>query len=59
MSIIKQIATNLTDPDKHAPILKALVEILEEKGEKGVKEQIKKWIEEIEAETLPANGNEA
>jgi len=53
MSIVEQIRTNLVDPDKHGPILKALVDILEEQGEKGVKDRIKKWIEEIEAETPP------
>jgi hypothetical protein len=50
MSIAEQIKTNLVDPDKHGPILKALVEILEEQGEKGVKDRIKKWVDEIKAE---------
>jgi len=54
MSIVEQIKTNLVDPDKHGPILKALVDILEEQGEKGVKDRIKKWVEEIEAEALPS-----
>ncbi len=53
MSIVEQIKANLVDPDKHGPILKALADILAEQGEKGVKDRIKKWIEEIEAETLP------
>lgn len=53
MSVVEQIRANLVDPDKHGPILKALVEILEEQGEKGVKARIKKWVEEIEAETPP------
>ncbi|TEU13047.1 MAG: hypothetical protein E3J21_19595 [Anaerolineales bacterium] len=53
MSIVEQIKANLVDPDEHGPILKALVDILEEQGEKGVKDRIKKWIEEIEAETPP------
>jgi len=53
MSIVEQIKTNLVDPDKHGPILKALIDILEEQGEKGVKDRIKKWIGEIEAEALP------
>jgi len=53
MPIVEQIKANLVDPDKHGPILKALVDILEEQGEKGVKDRIKKWIEEIEAETPP------
>ena len=59
MSIIEQITKNLVNSEKHAPILKALIEILEEKGEKGVKERIKKWIEEIEAETPPSAEGEA
>ena len=58
MSIVEQIRTNLVDPDKHGPILKALVDILEEQGEKGVKDRIKKWIEEIEAETPPPTESE-
>ena len=53
MSIVEQIRANLVDSDKHGPILKALADILEEQGEKGVKDRIKKWIEEIEAERLP------
>ena len=59
MSIIEKITKNLVNSEKHAPILKALIEILEEKGEKGVKERIKKWIEEIEAETPPSAEGEA
>lgn len=55
MTIVEQIQANLVDPDKHGPILKALVDILEEQGERGVKDRIKKWIEEIEAETPPPN----
>ena len=50
MSVAEQIAKNLIEPDKHGPILGALVDILEEQGEKGVKGRIKRWIEEIEAE---------
>jgi hypothetical protein len=53
MSLVEQIKKNLVDPEKHGPILEALVDILEEQGEKGVKDRIKKWIEEIEAETPP------
>ena len=59
MSIIEQITKNLVNSEKHAPILKALIEILEEKGEKGVKERIKKWIEEIETEMPPSTEDEA
>ena len=58
MSIVEQIRTNLIDPDKHGPILEALVDILEEQGERGVKDRIKKWIEEIEAETPPPTESE-
>ncbi|MGA9351442.1 MAG: hypothetical protein WBW48_21900 [Anaerolineae bacterium] len=58
MSIVEQIKMNLVDPDKHGPILKALVGILEEQGERGVKDRIKKWIEEIEAETPPPTESE-
>lgn len=53
MSIAEQIRANLVDSDKHGPILKALVDILEEQGEKGVKDRIKKWVEEIKAEAPP------
>lgn len=58
MSIVEQIKMNLVDPDKHGPILKALVDILEEQGEKGVKDRIEKWVEEIEAETPPSTKRE-
>ena len=57
MSIVEQIRANLVDPDKHGPILKALADILAEQGEKGVKDRIKKWIKEIEAETPPPTEN--
>jgi hypothetical protein len=53
MSIVEQIQANLVDPDKHGPILRALVNILENQSERGVRDRIKKWIEEIEAETPP------
>jgi len=58
MSIVEQIRKNLVDPDKHGPILQALVDILEEQGEKGVKDRIKKWVEEIKAETPPPTESE-
>jgi hypothetical protein len=58
MSIVEQIEKNLVDPDKHSPILKALVDILEEQGESGVKVRIKKWVEEIKAEPLPFTESE-
>lgn len=53
MSIVEQIKKNLVDPGRHGPILAALVDILEEQGERGVKERIKRWVEEIGAETPP------
>ncbi len=58
MSVVEEIRKNLVNPDKHGPILKALVEILEEQGEKGIRDRIKKWIEEIEAEAPPLTENE-
>jgi hypothetical protein len=48
MTITDQIAKNLVEPEKHGPILKALVDILEEEGEKGLKERIKQWVQEIQ-----------
>ena len=59
MSLVEQIRKNLVDPEEHGPILEALVDILEEQGEKGVKDRIKKWVEEIEAETPPPTESEA
>ena len=53
MSMIDEIRKNLVNPDKHGPILEALVDILEEQGDRGVRERIKKWVEEIKAETRP------
>ncbi len=59
MDIVEQIKTNLLDPETHGPILKALVEILlEEQDEKAVREQIKRWIQEIEAEIPPSDERE-
>ena len=54
MSVVEQIKAKLVDPDSHAPMLKALLDILEEHGEKGVKDRIRKWVKEIEAETPPS-----
>ena len=53
MSMVDQIRKNLVNPDEHGPILEALVDILEEQGDTGVKERIKRWIKEIKAETTP------
>ena len=59
MSIAEQIKANLVDSDKHGPVLKALVEILEKQGEKGVKDRIQKWVEEIKAEaSFPTESKE-
>ena len=58
MSIADQIAQNLVNPEKHAPILKALITILEDEGEKGLKARIAQWIKEIQDETLHETRNE-
>jgi hypothetical protein len=47
MTITEQITKNLVDHEKHGPILKALIDILEEGGEKGLKDRIKQWVQEI------------
>jgi hypothetical protein len=52
MPISDYIAQNLVDPEKHARILNALIAILEEEGERGLKDQIAQWISEIQ-EDLP------
>jgi hypothetical protein len=52
MFIADQIAQNLVDPEKHAPILRALIAILGDEGEKGLKDQIAQWIKEIQEESL-------
>jgi hypothetical protein len=54
MTIADQIASNLVDREKHGPILGALLRILEEDGEKGLKDQIAQWIREIQDE-IPAD----
>ena len=53
MSIVEQIKENLVDPDKHGPILEALVDIMEEQGEKSVRQRIKGWVEEIKLDNSP------
>jgi len=59
MSVVEQIQKNLVDPENHGPILKALVGILEEQGERGVKDRIKRWVQEIRAESvLPSESEE-
>ena len=52
MTITEQITKNLVDPEKHGPILAALVDTLEEQGEKGLRDRIRQWVQEIlETET--------
>jgi hypothetical protein len=59
MTIADQIAQNLIAPEKHTPILKALIAILEEEGEKGLKDQIVQWINEIQEEFPKEEESEA
>lgn len=58
MSIVEQIQKNLVDPEGHGPVLKALLDILEEQGERGVKDRIKKWVQEIGLESAPSTEGE-
>ena len=58
MSIADYIAQNLVDPEKHRPILNALIAILEEEGEKGLKDRIAQWIHEIQEEMPDELGSE-
>lgn len=59
MLISEHIAQNLVNPEKHAPILKALIAILEEEGEKGLKVHIAQWINEIQEEIPDETESEA
>lgn len=47
MTVTQQIEKNLVNPEKHGPILRALVAILEEGGEKALKGRISEWVREI------------
>jgi len=58
MNIIEQLTINLVDPENHGPVLRALVAVLEEQGEKAVKDQIKEWIQQIETEVPPSEESE-
>ena len=58
MTIVEQINKNLVDPERHGPILRALVNILEEEGEKGLKDRIKQWVQEIIEESPADEGEE-
>lgn len=44
-----QLISKLADPEKHGPVLKAALEIVEESGSKGLKEQVQQWIVDIKA----------
>jgi len=46
----EQLTLKLADPEKHDPILKAVLEIIEEKGSKGLKIQVQQWIADIKGE---------
>jgi len=54
MTITEEISKNLVEPEKHGPILRALVDILEEEGEKALRDRIKQWVQEMLA-TEPDN----
>jgi hypothetical protein len=58
MSIANQINKNLIDPENHGAILNAIIRVLEEEGEKGVKALIERFVKEIEQE-LPPNEEES
>ena len=58
MTIADQIAKNLVDPEKHGAMLSALIRVLEEEGEKGVKALIERYIKEIEQELPPDEESE-
>lgn len=44
-----QLTPKLADPEKHGPILKAVLEIAGESGSKELRKQIKQWIADIKA----------
>ena len=44
MSIANQINKNLLDPENHGTMLNAIIRVLEEEGEKGVKALIERFI---------------
>jgi hypothetical protein len=58
MTIADQIAKNLVDPENHGPILYALIRVLEEEGEKGVKTLLERFVKEIEQELPPDEKSE-
>lgn len=48
-SLSKQLTSKLADPEKHGPVLKAVLEIAGEGGSKELKKQVKQWIADIKA----------
>ncbi|HMN13842.1 MAG TPA: hypothetical protein PKD55_16130 [Bellilinea sp.] len=59
MDVVQQIEANLVDPIRHGLILRALVDALEEGGDRAVKERIRRWIQEIQTEIPPSEESEA
>lgn len=45
----EQLTAKLADPDRHGPVLKAVVEIISESGSEGLKKQVQQWIRDIKA----------
>jgi len=45
----EQLTAKLADPDRHRPVLKAVVEIISESGSEGLKKQVQQWIGDIKA----------
>ncbi len=41
----EQLKTMLADPEKHGPILNALLEVVKDSGSKGLKKLIQEWID--------------
>lgn len=45
----EQLISKLADPEKHGPVLKATLEIVEEGGSNELKKQVQQWIADIKA----------
>jgi len=45
----EQLTPMLADPDRHGPVLKAVLEIVSESGSEGLKKQVQQWIGDIKA----------
>jgi hypothetical protein len=43
----KQLKKMLANPEKHGPMLDALLEVVKSNGNKGLKKHIQQWIDEI------------